>query len=74
MKEYIAKAVDGKDLTEEEAKKAMEIINSSKNNPDPEVFIFFIGCYSFSESGICASFPVPSEDRYSDIRLLLLQM
>lgn len=28
MKEYIAKAVDGKDLTEEEAKKAMEIMLS----------------------------------------------
>ena len=26
MKEYIAKAVDGKNLTQEEAKKAMEIM------------------------------------------------
>ena len=28
MKEYIAKAVDGKNLTQEEAKKAMEIMLS----------------------------------------------
>lgn len=30
MKEYIAKAVDGKDLTQEEAKKAMEIMLSGE--------------------------------------------
>ena len=30
MKEYIAKVVDGKDLTEEEAKKAMEIMLSGE--------------------------------------------
>lgn len=30
MKEYIAKAVDGKNLTQEEAKKAMEIMLSGE--------------------------------------------
>ena len=31
MKEYIAKAVDGKDLTQEEAKKAMEIMLTDRS-------------------------------------------
>ena len=35
MKEYIAKAVDGKNLTQEEAKKAMEIMLSGEATQAP---------------------------------------
>ena len=38
MKEYIAKAVDGKDLTQEEAKKAMDVKRRGNAGTDRSIF------------------------------------